>query len=65
VAEVLEERPMEKVSVLLAEDSIVVREGTRELIRRELDMELIGEAVLYGLKTGWLDLHDELEEPSA
>jgi DNA-binding NarL/FixJ family response regulator len=23
------------------------------------------EAVLYGLKTGWLDLQDELEEPSA
>jgi hypothetical protein len=65
VAEVLEEGAMEKISVLLAEDSIVVREGSRELIRRERDMDAIGESVLCGLKTGWLDLHDELEELSA
>ncbi|UCH86711.1 MAG: response regulator transcription factor [Dehalococcoidia bacterium] len=35
---------MDKISVLLAEDHVVVREGTRELIQRERDMEVIGEA---------------------
>jgi DNA-binding NarL/FixJ family response regulator len=35
---------MEKIRVLLAEDHVVVREGTRELIRREQDMEVVGEA---------------------
>jgi len=35
---------MEKIRVLLAEDHVVVREGTRELIRREHDMEVVGEA---------------------
>lgn len=35
---------MEKIKVLLAEDHVVVREGTRELIRHEPDMEVIGEA---------------------
>jgi len=35
---------MEKIRVLLAEDHVVVREGTRELIRRERDMEVVGEA---------------------
>jgi NarL family two-component system response regulator LiaR len=35
---------MEKIRVLLAEDHIVVREGTRELLRREQDMEVVGEA---------------------
>jgi NarL family two-component system response regulator LiaR len=38
------EEAMEKIRVLLAEDHVVVREGTRELIRREQDMEVVGEA---------------------
>ena len=33
-----------KIKVLLAEDHVVVREGTRELIQREVDMEVVGEA---------------------
>jgi NarL family two-component system response regulator LiaR len=44
VAEALEERAMSKIRVLLAEDHVVVREGTRELMRRERDMEVVGEA---------------------
>ena len=35
---------MEKIKVLLAEDHIVVREGIRELIQGEDDMEVVGEA---------------------
>jgi len=35
---------MGKIRVLLAEDHVVVREGTRELIQREADMEVVGEA---------------------
>jgi NarL family two-component system response regulator LiaR len=35
---------LEKIRVLLAEDHVLVREGTRELIRRERDMEVVGEA---------------------
>ena len=35
---------MEKIKVLLAEDHIVVREGIRELIQGESDMEVVGEA---------------------
>jgi DNA-binding NarL/FixJ family response regulator len=35
---------MAKIKILLAEDHILVREGTREIIRREPDMEVIGEA---------------------
>ncbi|MEI6863637.1 MAG: response regulator transcription factor, partial [Candidatus Omnitrophota bacterium] len=35
---------MAKIKILLAEDHIVVREGTRELIQHEPDMEVIGEA---------------------
>jgi NarL family two-component system response regulator LiaR len=35
---------MTKIRVLLAEDHVVVREGTRELMRRERDMEVVGEA---------------------
>jgi len=35
---------MVKIRVLLAEDHVVVREGTRELIRLEPDMEVVGEA---------------------
>jgi len=35
---------MEKIRILLAEDHVVVREGTRELIQHEEDMEVVGEA---------------------
>lgn len=35
---------VEKIRVLLAEDHVVVREGTRELIQREPDMEVVAEA---------------------
>lgn len=35
---------MEKISLLLADDHVVVREGTRELLEREPDMEVVGEA---------------------
>ena len=35
---------MEKIKVLLAEDHTVVREGFKELINRENDMEVVGEA---------------------
>ena len=34
----------EKIRVFLAEDHVVVREGLREIIRREADMEVVGEA---------------------
>jgi NarL family two-component system response regulator LiaR len=34
---------MEKIKLLLAEDHVVVREGIRELIQREEDMEVVGE----------------------
>ncbi|HLC03065.1 MAG TPA: response regulator transcription factor [Anaerolineales bacterium] len=35
---------MQRIRVLLAEDHVVVREGTRELLEREPDMEVVGEA---------------------
>jgi len=35
---------MEKITVFLAEDHAVVREGLRELISREEDMDVVGEA---------------------
>ena len=35
---------MAKIKILLAEDHIVVREGTRELLQAETDMEVVGEA---------------------
>ncbi|MEW6033364.1 MAG: response regulator transcription factor [Chloroflexota bacterium] len=35
---------MEKIRVLLAEDHIVVRQGTRQLLEREEDLEVVGEA---------------------
>ena len=35
---------MDKIRVLLAEDHVIVREGTREFIQREPDMEVVGEA---------------------
>lgn len=35
---------MNKIRVLLAEDHVLVREGTRELLEREEDIEVVGEA---------------------
>jgi len=35
---------MDEIRVLLADDHVVVREGTRELIQREPDIEVVGEA---------------------
>lgn len=35
---------MEKIRILLAEDHVVVREGLKELIENEDDMEVVGEA---------------------
>ncbi len=35
---------MAKIKVLLAEDHVMVREGTREFLQREPDMEVVGEA---------------------
>jgi len=35
---------MSKIRVLLAEDHAIMREGTREFVQREPDMEVVGEA---------------------
>ena len=35
---------MDKIKVLLAEDHVMVREGTSEFVQRESDMEVVGEA---------------------
>ena len=35
---------MEKIKILIAEDHVVVREGTRSLLEREDDFEVVGEA---------------------
>ena len=35
---------MDKIRVLLAEDHVMVREGTREFVQREPDMEVVAEA---------------------
>ena len=35
---------MEKIRVIIAEDHAVVREGTRQLLEREADIEVVGEA---------------------
>lgn len=35
---------MAKIRILLAEDHVIVREGTRELVQHEPDMEVVGEA---------------------
>jgi len=35
---------MEKIRVVIADDHVVVREGTRELLEHEPDLEVIGEA---------------------
>ncbi len=49
---------MEKIRLLLAEDHVVVREGIRELIQREEDMEVVGE-VSDG--EGAIQMVDQLE----
>lgn len=35
---------MDKIAILLADDHVLVREGTRELLEREKDMLVVGEA---------------------
>ena len=35
---------MEKIKVVIADDHVVVREGTRELLERENDLKVVGEA---------------------
>lgn len=35
---------MDKIKVLLAEDHVIMREGTAEFVQREPDMEVVGEA---------------------
>jgi NarL family two-component system response regulator LiaR len=35
---------MEKITILLADDHVLVRQGTRELLDREDDMKVVGEA---------------------
>jgi len=35
---------VDKIRILLAEDHVIVREGTRELVQHEDDMEVVGEA---------------------
>ncbi len=35
---------MKRIRVMLADDHVLVREGTRELLEREQDMEVVGEA---------------------
>ena len=40
----LEKHAMNTIRILLAEDHVVVRQGTRQLLEREQDLEVIGEA---------------------
>jgi len=35
---------MERISIMIADDHVVVREGTRELLERENDLDVVGEA---------------------
>lgn len=35
---------MERTKIVIADDHVVVREGTRELLEREADLEVVGEA---------------------
>lgn len=35
---------MEKINILLADDHVLVRQGTRELLEREADLKVVGEA---------------------
>lgn len=38
------ENDRDNISILLAEDHVIVREGTRELLQHQPDMEVVGEA---------------------
>lgn len=42
--ELFMESDRDKITILLAEDHIIVREGTRELLQHQPDMEVVGEA---------------------
>ncbi len=35
---------LNKIKIIIADDHVVVREGTRELLRNEVDMDVVGEA---------------------
>lgn len=35
---------VEKIRIIIADDHVVVREGTRELLQKEVDLEVVGEA---------------------
>jgi len=35
---------IEKIRIIIADDHVVVREGTRELLQKEVDLEVVGEA---------------------
>jgi len=35
---------IEKIGIIIADDHVVVREGTRELLQKEVDLEVVGEA---------------------
>ncbi len=39
-----DDNPAERIRVIIAEDHAVVREGTRQLLEREPDLEVVGEA---------------------
>jgi len=34
----------EKIRIIIADDHVVVRESTRELLQKEVDLEVVGEA---------------------
>jgi two-component system, NarL family, response regulator LiaR len=40
----MQEYPLKKIKVLLVEDHVVVREGTAELLNRQVDIQVVGEA---------------------
>ncbi|GAI79413.1 unnamed protein product [marine sediment metagenome] len=41
---IVEKEAMNTIRILLAEDHVVVRQGTRQLLEREPDFEIVGEA---------------------
>ena len=44
ILDVERKEPMNAIRILLAEDHVVVRQGTRQLLEREHDFEIVGEA---------------------
>jgi len=38
------DKSIEKIRIIIADDHVVVREGTRELLQKEADLEVVGEA---------------------